>query len=376
MIIDYVANVRMPTEKAHGLQIMKMCEAWARLGHDVTLVVPKRINHITKPPSEYYSVEKNFSIRKVFTIDLLPLQKVLGTAAFWAENLSFAASASIVTAVGRSDIIFSRDFWTACFLTLIGKKVVYELHDSPNRHWITRRAFQNIWKFVSTNRFKADELVSIFGVARERILVAPNGVDLDFFQIPESTSDCRAMLDMPQEGIIVLYTGHLYSWKGALTLLEAARVLPKHIRVVFVGGTAADIARFRVMAQGCENVTITEHQEYKKIPYFLRAADILVLPNTGKEEISLHETSPLKLFEYMTSGKPVIASDIPSVREVVDERHVIFFRADDAQNLRQTIEHVAGKYETFLPRADAAQQTARWYSWQARAERILGFIAS
>ena len=68
--INYVVNIRFPTEKAHGLQIAKMCEAFAREGIDVTLIVPKRKNKIKDDPFEYYDIKTKFKVKKLWTIDI------------------------------------------------------------------------------------------------------------------------------------------------------------------------------------------------------------------------------------------------------------------------------------------------------------------
>lgn len=373
MVISYIANVRMPTEKAHGVQIMKMCEAWGA-EHKVTLFAPMRFNYIKANPFDFYGVRRCFAIRRVLSLDLLPLGNILGKAAFWVQNISFAVFASLAVLLKKTDFIFSRDFWSAYFLSLLGKDVIFEIHDSPNRHPITRHAFGKIKRFVATNNFKAEELMNNFSIQRKKIFVAPNGADMDFFNTHKTKEDCRATVGLPKDKKIILYTGHLYSWKGADILLEAALKSSRDdIVTVFVGGVESDVLRFRSRAGFREDILILGHQEYKKIPYYLGAADILVLPNTAKEHISLNETSPIKLFEYMAAGRPIVASDLPSIREVVGEKEVVFFRPDDAGDLAAKIIMVLSNYETYLKMAEEAKKFAGHYSWNARAEKILAF---
>lgn len=374
MRILYIANVRMPTEKAHGVQIMKMCEAWGA-GHKVALFAPMRFNYIKTDPFDFYGVRRCFTIKKVLSLDFLPLGNILGKAAFWAQNISFAVFASLAVFFKKNDVIFSRDFWSAYLLSLFGKNVAYEIHDSPNRHFITRHAFKKIKKFVATNNFKADELEKDFGVPRKKILAVPNGVDVGFFLAVGGKDYCRHHAGLPEDKKIILYSGHLYSWKGADVLLEAALASGNADKLfVFVGGLESDVLRFRSRAGFRENILILGHQEYKNIPYYLGAADVLVLPNTAKEHISLKETSPIKLFEYMAAGRPIIASDLPSIREVVSEKEVVFFRPDDAGDLAAKITMVLSDYDTYLKMAEEAKKIVRQYSWSSRAETILAFI--
>ena len=373
MRILYIANVRMPTEKAHGLQIMKMCEAWSDNGHEVVLMAPARFNYIKADPFDFYSARRNFCIKKIFTLDFLRWSNKKW--AFWMENLSFALNVAAKACFGKNDVIFSRDFWSAYLLSLLGKKVIYEIHDSPPKNFIILHAFKKIDKFISTNRYKAEELINNFGVQKEKMFVAPNGVDVGLFRATRDKDFCRDRVGLPQDKKIILYTGHLYSWKGADILLEAALKIKRDDAVtVFVGGVPEDTIRFRSRAGFQNNIKILGHQEYKKIPDYLGAADVLVLPNTAKEQISLKETSPIKLFEYMAAGRPIVASDIPSVREVVGEREAVFFEPDDADDLKDKIEKVLDNYDDFLPLAEHAKKIAGRHSWDARACSILDFI--
>jgi hypothetical protein len=89
MKIVYVANARLPTERAHGLQIMQMCDAFARAGHEVALVVPDRQNPITATPWEYYGLEPCFMIVRVPIFDFIPYDRRLGNAALWLSTLWF-----------------------------------------------------------------------------------------------------------------------------------------------------------------------------------------------------------------------------------------------------------------------------------------------
>ncbi|MCG2694404.1 glycosyltransferase family 4 protein [Candidatus Parcubacteria bacterium] len=374
MKIFYIANVRMPTEKAHGGQIMKMCEAWANV-HQVILWSPWRVNYIKKDPFDFYCVEKKFKIKKIFSLDFLPVQRLFGRSAFYFQNISFAFFVFLRLLFVRADLFFSRDFWSSFFLSLFGKKVVYEIHDSPSQHLITKFAFRYIYKFVTTNKFKARELQEKFDISKDKILVAPNGVDIGLFNISVSKEECRKKMNLPLDKKIILYTGHLYSWKGADIFLKAAiNLKDDDIVSVFVGGTPEDFERFKNNAKNTNNILILGHQEQSSIPYFLKASDILILPNTAKERISREETSPLKLFEYMVSEKPIIASNIPSIREIVDEKEVVFFEPDNAEDLKNKIIFVLNNYENCLKLAKNAKEKIAVYSWDKRTEKILEFV--
>ena len=105
MKILYIANIRLPTEKAHGIQIMKMCEAFAGLGHEIELVVPWRFNWIKTEPFEYYGVKKNFKITKLPSLDTV----WLGRIGFWVQSFTFAEVSVWYALFKKADIVYSRD---------------------------------------------------------------------------------------------------------------------------------------------------------------------------------------------------------------------------------------------------------------------------
>ena len=104
MNLIYLANIRMPTERAHGVQIIKMCEAFARAGEKVTLIVPARHTHLTEDPFVYYGVEK------IFTIVYVPVWDTVawGRLGFWFESIGFALRAARA-ARSYDGLVYGRD---------------------------------------------------------------------------------------------------------------------------------------------------------------------------------------------------------------------------------------------------------------------------
>ena len=110
------------------------------------------------------------------------------------------------------------------------------------------------------------------------------------------------------------------------------------------------------------------------MPLYMRAADMLVIPNSAKEDISRLYTSPMKLFEYMASGTPIIASDLPSLREILNESNSSFFIADDVQDLSRVIGEVSSNHKKAQEKAVLASEQVKKYTWQRRAQSILDFV--
>ena len=374
--IIYITNARLPTEKAHGLATMKLSEAFAKAGAKVTVVVPWRWNPLREDPFTYYGVERVFHIVHIPSIDLLwlPFGKVL---TFPLQLVSFSLSAAIwlflrygVFGKLRGAVIFSHDHIPLFFAGLITPYIFYDIHDYPTRNWFFRRVLTRARGFSVQTRGKVTALTHAFGIPAERIVAWPNGTDVERFRDLVPLSQARERLGIPRDRAVALYTGSLQHWKGVDTLVRAAALLPGNFRTYIVGGDADEIAPLQGLAPHAA-ITFVGKRPWREMPLWLAAADILVLPNTGREEISRSWTSPMKLFEYMASGRPIVASDIPSIREIVDAATVFLAAPDDPQAFASAIEMAASGTADASTRARRAQAEATRYTWTARAEVIL-----
>ncbi|MCD6283897.1 glycosyltransferase family 4 protein [bacterium] len=385
--IIYIANARMPTEKAHGIQIMKMCEAFSQQGIKTELVVPWRFNKIKENSFDYYQIKRIFKIKKLPSLDLIPLG--LPKIGFWIQGFSFALSVFFYLLFKKTDIIYSRDPFSLLLLSFLNKNLVYEAHTFPSHFFWYKYFFKKIKGLITITEKLKEEFIR-YGMSSEKILVAPDGVDLTEFQVSESKEGCRRKLNLPINKKIVLYTGHLYQWKGAQILAKAVKFLGEDILVIFVGGTKNDISRFKVENCKFKNILVIGQKPHSEIPFWLKAADILVLPNSGTEKISKYWTSPLKLFEYMASQKPIVASDLPSIREILyppliptfkeggNNRggigNAILVEPDNPKALAEGIEFVLKNPDLSAKISEQAYKDVKKYTWKKRAEKILNFL--
>ncbi len=348
----------MPTEKAHGIQIMKMCEAFADLGHEVILVVPYRFNHIKDNPFEYYGVTKNFKIKRLPSVDLV----IFGKIGFLIQSISFAKFALLYSIFYKADIIYSRDEVLVIFLSFLHRNIFWESHTNTYNFFV-KKFIRKIKRVVVITKSLKNFYLSK-GINNLKILVAPDAVDIKEFNVSLSKEESRDKLGLPQDKKIVMYTGHLYGWKGVGILAQSAELLGKDTFVVFVGGTDECIDEFK-NKYTLDNILILGRKSHKEIPYYLKTADVLVLPNTAKEDVSKLYTSPMKLFEYMASGVAIVASDLPSIREILNEVNSTLVEADNPKALATGIKKALNKD------GKKAMEDVRQYTWENRALNIL-----
>jgi glycosyltransferase involved in cell wall biosynthesis len=157
-------------------------------------------------------------------------------------------------------------------------------------------------------------------------------------------------------------------------LLRALARLPD-ARGLIVGGhpKEPDLARLKALATTLAidgRVTFTGLVEPGRVRELLKEADILALPNPPSA-ISTRFTSPLKLFEYMAAGRPIVASDLPSVREVLHhEIDALLVPPGDHEAMAAAVERLLADRALSARLAEAALAAAPAYSWDRRAERL------
>ena len=377
MNILYIANVRLPTERAHGYAIMKLCEEFARAGNTVTLLTSAHratAGKAGEDPFLYYGIEKNFTLRRVRSTDLLGRSTNVGRFSYWIDQLSFVLMAWLCfgRAILRADVLYVRSYQLAACLP--ARKTALELHSVPEgarAGGLFARAVRRARWCVAISSGLAEAVRRMLGDGTRKIAVAPDAVDLAKFSALPSRDEARRTLGLPADKKIALYAGHFYGWKGADVLAAAAAHLPEDVLCVLVGGVDEDYERMVREYGSRENIRIVPFQPPQMMPQYLAAADVVVLPNRSGERISSIYTSPLKLFEYMASGRPIVASDLPSIREVLDERTAILVHPDDPAALAAGIREALTDSARAAVLTKAASEKVRHYTWENRAAGIL-----
>lgn len=384
MKILYFSNSRIPTEKGYGIQIMKMCQSFGAIMDSVVLVTPTKKNKafIGVDAFDYYRVKRNFFFQKLWCLDPSWIAEKMRQgiyikiqATFWLVSLFFYL---IFKKNKSSCICYTRDEYSLPLLQLFFRRVVWEAHTLPRN---TKRYFQ-YWqrcsRLVVITQGLKDELTAL-GLANDNILVAPDAVDLSEFEEIKSTKrELRQKLGLPVDKNIIMYTGHLYDWKGTQCLADAAQFLADQDHIVFVGGSDEkfDLGSFRSQNKTNQRVLILGYRPYDQIPAYLKSADVLVLPNSAHHQKSKTWTSPLKLFMYMASGTPIVAANLPSLNEILNPENAIFYQPDDPADMANVIKKLLTNQSLAIKISAKAYSDVQNHTWSKRAQKIIDFINS
>jgi glycosyltransferase involved in cell wall biosynthesis len=376
--ILYLANARLPTEKAHGIQIMKMCEAFANAGVGVELVIPSRIDRRGHNLFDFYGVKKNFRITKLTVLDLF----IFGKFGYWVRALSFALVATIYVLKSETAVIYSRDEWPLFLLSFFRRRLFFEVHTS-RFNLIVQRVLDRSRLVFSISGGLKDYFVSK-GFGPDKFFLAPDGVDLDVFsRIDKDKPALRQELGLPLHVKIVGYIGKYKTMgreKGVASLIQAfsqALASKKDLFLLLVGiyeeekGEVTGVCgSFGLLESDYKIVT---HVPQDVAMRYLSVADVLVMNYPSLPHYARF-MSPLKLFEYMASGNPIISSDLPSIREVLNENNSLLVSPDDPAALSRGIEQVVNNPSLAAKIAQQAAIDILKYTWRQRAFIILSAI--
>ena len=382
MRILYFADIRFPLERANGIQTMETCFALSQRGHQVHLVVKPDTQSPPRDPFDFYGLPNTPSL----VIERANAPAGAGMVAR-VGYLSFVAGRALGRK--RADIIMTRDLGVASALLRLPAgmraSLVFESHgyapdvaaalpelvatarpaSAAKLERLARRE-ASVWKqaegYVTITRALADDLERRHGT-RRHLAVIPDGMRM----APQPPAP------LPAEPVAG-YAGHLYVWKGVDLLLQALAQVPE-IKGLIIGGHAAepDLARVKQLATELgivDRVTFTGLVPPAMVPGQLARATMLVLPNPASA-ISTRFTSPLKLFEYMAAGRAIVASDLPSIREVLDDgRTALLVEPGNPAAIAAALRTLAADRMLVGRLARAALQEAAGYTWSRRAERL------
>lgn len=375
MKIVYVAKSFVPSRMANSIHVMNICAAFAKLGHEVKLLLPDDANYrLDADPFEFYGIEPNFKIEKLFYPE-------------WKGKTLFY-SLAIYRAIKRfsPDLVVGRFVNGCAIASQLGIPTVFDTHgpvwngrvDTLFFKWmlngkglrrITTNSSALREMYLKTDLFEGKK----FDITN--LVVANNGANpypLD-----------KVISELPGEDAFsfkVGYFGHLYEGRGIEVIIALAKRFPSFGFYVG-GGEEKDIAYWK-KKEPLSNVFFIGYITFGEVYKYRNACDVLLAPyqkivSPGGEQANQEPyMNPIKLLEYMSSKKAIIASDLPSVQEVlVQEEHALLVPCDDFDAWANALlllkedstkRNMLGKrsYEKFIDN----------FTWEIRAKKMIAGI--
>lgn len=361
-------SVRIPDKVAQSIHQMEFYRNLEDMGHEVDILAqegsgdPREIE--VKP---VYSKDHPLS-RPFFTFDVKKKVKRL-------------------VKKNDYDIIHDRGYLFGGAATSVGERydipVVLQIDDDwvemeyrnslylkiPGMLNIAKRNCQEMLKKTTmaftVSRTLKKRINYSWGGKVSHIRTVPNGVDPKRFRPMKKDQELIDRLGL--EGKVMMFVGKLGPWHGIDVLLKAFKSVKEKVpdmNLLIVGGDEKDVKKYREKAG--EGVVFTGKIPHKEVPRYINLADVCVAPYPNVD----YGFCPFKILEYMACGKPIISSDLPSLKEILDEEDAIFFEPGDAEDLaKKTIRSFDLSLETMGERS--REKVERDYTWRKSTEQLV-----
>ena len=372
MKLIYIHTSRVPSQNANSVHVMKMCQAFAKNGHDVELLIPEYKN-LDKSINIYsfYNVEKNFKT------SYIKWSNKKGKTLFWAYNLLKYIKKE------KPDLVYGRFLFGCTLSALFGFKTIFETHAPITENGIIEKLF---FKFINklnklkkivviTNSLKKYYLEKE-NINEKKILVSHDGADE-----VKDLKNKKILMGIPNK-LKIGYVGSFHKGKG-IEVIEKLINKNENVEFHILGGSAEEVESLQKRVKR-DSLFLYGYKSQNEISHYINAFDICLLPNqkivyganatSNNSQNIANYTSPLKMFEYMAHKKPIIASNLLVLKEVLDDTNSILVDSENSdewiraieqlkdQTIRDSIAHRA--YEDFIKN----------YTWIQRAKKIMDSI--
>jgi glycosyltransferase involved in cell wall biosynthesis len=312
MRLHYLSKSLIPSAHANSIQVMKMCAAFAQCGNAVTLFAT-RAQDACEDIFAYYGVAESFSLRFDYPEPKRKEKPYFGSRYRWSLAREFRRR--------PPDLFYGRDIFRLLAAADLGRPVVCEVHDVPNERDRFRRLIEHptLTGIVAITHALKEDLKNAYPtIPSEKIMVFPDAADP-----PPDGLEAATLRSSRLGQFNICYTGNLYPGKG-MEVLSQLPLMCDWADFHVVGGTDDEVGHWRAKLSSFPNIFFYGRKEPRAVASYIKAADVALAPYQqrveaqGGGEIG-RWMSPLKVFEYMALAKPIVASDVPALREVLSE---------------------------------------------------------
>ncbi|MBF0538357.1 MAG: glycosyltransferase family 4 protein [Nitrospirae bacterium] len=366
--------------QARFIQIINTANSIAKAGHVVRLICGKQMGQRASDIFRYYDLSPHPDLKMVF----LPIMR--RNIPFFPFSFGMLFKVTLffylLLNAGRG-VIFVRHPKLAASLIrvrgLVNMPVIFEAHEIF--HLTTERVnkqrslqqmesyiYHHVDGVITISNLLREELLQVFQLKDKPIITIPNAVK---GELVDNTTDAD---NIAREGL--LYAGGLYPWKGVDTLIKAMVFIPDEVLTIVGGGSRLDELKQLAAEIGVsDRINFTGYVEQIQVIKYMSCARIAIIPNILHKP-SIH-SSPLKMFEFMAMGLPIVASNIPGITDVLTDRvNVLLFEPGNVRQLASSVKSLLDDPLYANEIANNAKTLASDYTYDKRSRQIMDFITN
>ena len=350
----YIAELNLPNKSAYSIHVMKMCEAFSKLGYKTNLLNINNLN-LTKI-FKVYNIKYRFNLISIFdkSLSLNFIFRLVFTYKILVKNFE------------KNCIFISRSIVFALIASIIKKNVFLELH-----HQITgfSKILFNIFKFLNLTKnlkfiFLHKKLKQFYNIENNKNIVLDDAADIKSFKNKIKKKKLKNTC---------VYIGSFFEGKGIEQIFRLAKINKKIFFHIY------GEKKFLKNQSIERNIKVFDYVDYSKIPKILSKYDVALMPYQskvrGRSSVWLEKyMSPLKMFDYMAAKMIILASDLTVYRHILKNNfNCILLKVNNDKNWSKALNNVFKdrKINNFLKKN--AFKTAQEYTWDKRCQKIIGF---
>jgi glycosyltransferase involved in cell wall biosynthesis len=383
--IFFTRNVLPQPNAAHLVQVTHSANAAANLGYSTVLVYLRKgaeaVNpgewlYPFRPKSPNQELAKFYNLQEKLKVAPLPVPwpfDVWGNK--WTNSSTLVSKFYFpLYILPKTKIVHSRDWNFVKAAIQRGVPAIYEHHHHEQKRFEPEIVHSPLFQIAVTVADTIRDSMIQNGMPPEKVIQLHNGINrLFLIRQPEQAETWRKQLLKDERQHLVVYAGALHPFKGIDLLMDVAQALPQ-IQFALAGGDASQVQHYQQLAKAkqVENMTFLGYLLQDQLASLLQAANVLAHPHCSGAAATF--TSPLKLFDYLASGTPIVATEISSLTEFKSLNLISGWCEPDnpikfAESIQQVIANFPRKVEGYGDSLDLSQ-----FSWENRITKILSYV--
>ena len=384
--VFFTRNILPQPNVASLVQVAHSANAAANLGYPAVLVYLRKgwsaLNPVDllfpfQPRKPDGKLAKIYNIQENLKVADLPMPWPID---LW-DNKWTSASTIVskyylpIHLLKSTQIVHTRDWNFVKAAVKNGIPAIYEQHHHEDKQFESEIVRNPLFQISVTVADTVRDSMILNGMPPEKVITLHNGFNHLFLaRQTEAAQNWRQQLLEDDRQHLAVYAGGLYPFKGVDMLVDVARELPR-VQFAIAGGDSSQVTGYQQLAKSKQvnNIKFLGYLPQNQLASLLQAADVLTHPHCLTEAATF--TSPLKFFDYMASGTPIVATEIASLMEFKSGNIAATWCEPDnphqfAQSIRDSLTKYPRKIEGYAETMDFVKQ----FSWENRIQKIMGYV--